>query len=162
MTDGIHIQLESHVAEIVAKMGDIAQKRMEEAVHEVRNTTLKTLSGQRTGRRYTIPGTHKQYTASSPGEPPAQRLGELRQSVSTLVVGRGDNLVGAVGTDKDYGPMLEFGTFGRGGIGRMHEFESEATGNMMPSFGIAARPWLRVSFEKAEEKVKAIFGRPWF
>ncbi len=160
----IEIKLESHVAEIVAKMGDIAQKRMEEAVHEVRNTTLKTLSGPRTGRRYTIPGTHKQYTASSPGEPPAQRLGELRQSVSTLVVGRGDNLVGAVGTDKKYGPMLEFGTFTNRGVELMHQFETESEGSALPptGTGITARPWLRVSFEKAEEKVKAIFGRPWF
>ncbi len=139
MTDGIHIQLESHVAEVVAKMGDIAQKRMVEAVHAVRNTTLKMLSGQRHGRIYTIPGTHKTYTASSPGEPPAQRLGELRQSVSTLVVGRGDNLTGAVGTDKEYGLMLEYGTK-----------------NMAP------RPWLRPSFEKAEAAIKAIFEREWF
>jgi len=140
----IHIQLESHVAEVVAKMRDIAQKRMVEAVNEVRNTTLKTLSGERTGRIYTIPGTHRTYTASSPGEPPAQRLGELRQSVSTLVVGRGDSLTGAVGTDKKYGPMLEYGT------------KKYGTKNM------AARPWLRPSFEKAEASVKAIFEREWF
>lgn len=135
----IHIQLESHVAEVVAKMGDIAQKRMEEAVNVVRNNTLKTLSGARHGRTYTIPGTHRTYTASSPGEPPAQRLGELRQSVSTLVVGQGDSLTGAVGTDKDYGAMLESGTV-----------------------KMAPRPWLRPSFEKSEAAVKAIFEREWF
>jgi len=139
MTDSIHIQLESHVAEVMAKMGDIAQKRMEEAVNVVRNTTLKTLSGARHGRIYTIPGTHRTYTASSPGEPPAQRLGELRQSVSTLVIGRGESLTGAVGTDKKYGPMLEFGTI-----------------------KMAPRPWLRPSFEKAEAAIKAIFEREWF
>jgi len=139
MTNGIHIQLESHVAEIVAKMGDIAQKRMEEAVNEVRNTTLKTLTGPRSGRTYTVPGTSRKYTASAPGEPPAQRLGELRQSVSTLVIGRGDNLVGAVGTDKKYGPMLEYSTE-----------------------KMAARPWLRPSFERAEAAIKAIFSREWF
>ncbi len=135
----IEIKLESNLAEVVAKMGDIAQKRMEEAVNKVRNTTLQTLSGPRTGRIYTIPGTHKKYTASSPGEPPAQRLGELRQSVSTLVVGRGAELTGAVGTDKDYGMMLEYGTK-----------------------SIAPRPWLRPSFEKAEAAIKAIFEREWF
>ncbi len=135
----VHIQLESHVAEVMAKMGDIAQKRMEEAVNVVRNTTLKTLTGPRTGRTYTIPGTHKTYTASAPGEPPAQRLGELRQSVSILIEGMGADLTGKVGTDKDYGLMLEYGTK-----------------NMAP------RPWLRPSFEKAEAAIKAIFEREWF
>ncbi len=135
----IEIKLESHLSEVMAKMQTVAKERMTEAVNEVRNTTLKTLSGPRSGRIYTIPGTHKQYTASSPGEAPAQRLGELRQSVSTLVEGAGAELSGQVGTDKKYGPMLEYGTK-----------------NMAP------RPWLRPSFERAEAAIKAIFGREWF
>lgn len=136
--NGIEIKLESHIQEVAEKMQDVARERMEEAVNEVRDTTLETLSGPRHGRTYLVPGTHRTYTASSPGEPPAQRLGELRQSIKKAIEGTGSHLVGMVGTDKDYGPMLEFGTS-----------------------KMAARPWLRVSFEKAEARVKEIFGREW-
>lgn len=136
---GIEIRLESHIQEAMEKMQDVAKDRMTEAVNEVRNVTLDTLSGPRHGRTYKIPGTSRTYTASSPGEPPAQRLGELRQSVTAVVEGEGRQLVGKVGTNKDYGPMQEFGTK-----------------------NIAPRPWLRVSFEKAERTVKDIFSREWF
>ncbi len=120
-------------------MDSTAKERMVEAVQTVRATVLGTLSGPRHGRTYTVPGTHRTYTASSPGEAPAQRLGELRQSVSTLVVGRGAELTGAVGTNKDHGPMLEFG-----------------------AKKMAPRPWLRPSFERAARAVQNIFQRPWF
>ncbi len=135
----IEIKLESNISEVMAKMTDVARSRMTEAVNEVRNITLQTLTGIRHGRIYTIPGTHKTYTASAPGESPAQRLGELRQSVSQLVKGSGANLMGQVGTDKAYGPMLEYGTI-----------------------KMAPRPWLRPSFEKAEGAIRAIFEREWF
>ena len=64
------------------------------AANELRNSALLVLRGQRTGRRYKVPGTYRRqrdkvtgkmkngryYTASAPGEPPAVRTGVFRLS----------------------------------------------------------------------------------
>ena len=64
------------------------------ASYELRNSSQLILRGQRTGRRYKVPGTYKRqrdpvdgkmkngryYTASAPGEPPAVRTGAFRMS----------------------------------------------------------------------------------
>ncbi len=146
MTDGIEITLISHIPEVTAKIKEEAKKRMLEAVQEVKNEVLLTLSHPGSGRQYKVPGTNTYYTASSPGEPPATATAALKDSIKWVVEGQGSQLVGMVGTpirnekgkDMSYAVMLEFGTK------RM-----------------AARPWLRVSFEKAENKVKQIFEREW-
>jgi len=133
MTD---IKLTFHNKEIIKNLEQEGVKRMLQAVNEVRNTTLETLSGNRTGRTYRVPGTQRFYTASAPGEAPASATGELRQSVSTAVEGEGRTVVGYVGTNKIQGKMTEYGTR-----------------NMAP------RPWLRVSFEKSLDAVKTILSR---
>ena len=63
--------------------GDIAQemeRRSYQAANELRNAALLVLRGQRSGRRYRVPGTKRYYTASAPGEPPAVRTGTFRNS----------------------------------------------------------------------------------
>lgn len=119
------------------RLGNVAKDRMHEAVNELRNVTLETLSGSRSGRAAYVPGTKKIYTASAPGEAPAQATGRLRQSIKGLVKG-GKRIIGVVGTDIDYGPMLEYGTR-----------------------NMAARPWLSVATEKATGKIRQIFRRKW-
>ena len=136
---GVEIAFESRFPEVMKKIDSTAKDRMLESVNEVRNKTLETLSGSRSGRIYRIPGTARTYTASSPGEPPASRLGELRQSIKGGMEGEGAKVVGFVGSDKKYGSMLEFGTS-----------------------KILSRPWLRKSFEQSESKIKEIFTRVWF
>lgn len=136
---GIEIQFEEHIGKVMKKIGSKAEERMLEAVQEVRNTAIETLSGSRTGRVYRVPGTNKLYTASSPGEPPAVQLGDLRKSVKGGVEKEGRDVVGFVGTELSKGAFLEHGT------SRM-----------------AARPWLRPSFEKASDKVREIFMKVWF
>ena len=136
---GTNVKLKFNTKEVMHSIEQTASKRMLEAVNVVRNKALETLSGDRTGRTYYVPGTRRQYTASSPGEPPATASGELRQSVKVAVEGEGRKVVGKVGTDKKHGKWLEFGT----------RF-------------MKARPWLRISFEKALEEVKAILSRKWF
>lgn len=135
---GAEVKLVFHTKEVVKSIEDTASKRMAEAVNEVRNTVLDTLSGSRSGRTYKVPGTGRTYTASAPGEPPAQRLGELRGSIKTSVGGEGRTVIGMVGTDKIQGKMLEFGTR-----------------------NMAARPWLKVSFDKSLDKIKSILSRKW-
>lgn len=133
------VTLVFHTDKVMKAIDDAASKKMSQAVMEVRNTTLETLSGSRSGRTYKVPGTQRTYTASAPGEPPAQATASLRQSIKTVVRGEGKKVIGEVGTDKEHGPMLEFGTR-----------------NMAP------RPWLRISFEKTMPKLKQIFGSRWF
>lgn len=62
--------------------------------NELRNAEILVLRGQRSGRRYKVPGTFKRqrdkktgkmrngryYTASAPGEPPANRTGMFRMT----------------------------------------------------------------------------------
>ena len=139
---GIDVTFKSNIPEIIKKMDSTARARMNEAVQEVRNKTLVKLSGSRKDdpeRMYRVPGTKKLYQASSPGQPPAQATGELRQSIKGEVKQEGKQVVGRVGTPLKYGNMLEFGTV-----------------------NMAARPWLRKSFEEAEAKVKEIYTRIWF
>ena len=128
----------SRVDEAVAKIGETGYDRLQQSLQVARNETLKTLSGNRSGKTYKVPGTNRTYTASSPGEPPAQRLGQLRQSVKTEIDKRFGYMFGKVGTMLAYGRHLEFGT-----------------SKMKP------RPWLRVSLENAEPAIRKILYRKW-
>lgn len=70
------------------------ESRSYRAANELRNSALMVLRGQRSGRRYKVPGTYRRqrdkatgkmrngryYTASAPGEPPAVRTGTFRNS----------------------------------------------------------------------------------
>lgn len=64
-------QTEQAINRKLYAMGKVVQ---EKALTEV-------LVGERSGREYTVPKTHKKYRASRPGEPPASRTGDLRRSV---------------------------------------------------------------------------------
>ena len=140
MAGGISFDLTMHTQEATRGIQDAASKLMFEAVNEVRNVTLETLSGRRSGRTYFVPGTHRTYTASAPGEAPASATGRLRQSVNISVAGEGAKVVGMVGTALEYGKCLEYGTR-----------------------SILPRPWLRPSFEKARPAIERILGaRKWF
>ena len=134
------VELRFFTREVTQAIGEAALGKMHTAVNEIRNTTLETLSGTRTGRTYRVPGTGRTYTASAPGEPPAQATGRLRQSIATEVTREGGDIIGRVGTDQSYGKMLEFGTHG---------------GKIKP------RPWLHLSFSKTVPKVREILGSRW-
>ena len=136
---GVDVTFKSNIPEVMRKIDSAAKDKMHEAVNEVRNKTLEKLSGSRTGRTYYVPGTHRSYTASAPGEAPAVATAELRQSIAGTVDVEGKQVVGRVGTDKIQGKMMEFGTR-----------------------NVAPRPWLRKSFEKTVPKIKSIFGGRWF
>lgn len=135
---GAEVKLVFHTKEVIKSIEHVASQKMYEATNKVRNVVLDTLSGRRTGRIYNVPNTKKKYTASAPGEPPAQATARLRGSVKAKVMSKGREVIGVVGTLLDYGKMLEYGTI-----------------NMAP------RPWLRISFEKALPKIKSILGGEW-
>ena len=123
----MNIALVNRIPEAKKKIKEDAYSRMVKAVNAVRNETLVTLSGNRSGRTYFVPGTSRTYTASAPGEAPAQATGELRQSVRTQVDNSSSMIIGYVGSTLVYAPCLEFGTR-----------------------KMAARPWLKLSFEKTD------------
>ncbi|MBA7569926.1 hypothetical protein ES708_11668 [subsurface metagenome] len=166
---GAEVKLTFHTEKVVRKIEDTASKKMAEAVNVVRNTVLETLSGSRSGRTYRVPGTKRTYTASSPGKPPAQATGRLRQSIKTSVGGEGRTVIGKVGTTLDYGKYLEFGTRG-GAVIRPRTAKvlaffvdgQDVFATQVIQGPIAPRPWLKPSFEKAVPKVKNILGKKWF
>ena len=133
------VRVTSKVAEAMDKISNTGYDRLYQSLNVARNETLKTLSGNRSGRTYKVPGTNRTYTASAPGEPPAQRLGQLRQSVHSTIEKRfGLFMFGKIGTKLAYGRHLEFGTS-----------------------KIRPRPWLRPSLERAESEIRKILYRPW-
>ena len=134
-----YTKVTSRVDEAMAKIGETGYDRLYQSLNVARNETLKTLSGNRSGRTYKVPGTDRTYTASSPGEAPAQRLSGLRQSVHAAIEKRfGLFMFGKVGTKLGYGRHLELGTS-----------------------KIKPRPWLRPSLERAEPEIRKILYRKW-
>jgi HK97 gp10 family phage protein len=136
---GIEVVYVGNFKEVLNALDETAKKRMMEAAREVHKQTVENLTGNRSGRMYYVPGTHKKYQASSEAEMPASATGTLRKTVQWGVEGDGISLTGYVGSDQKYAPMLEFGTK-----------------NMRP------RRWLGLTFEKMEDKIQEIFRRVWF
>ena len=97
-------------------------------VQYLRNAELKVLSGQRSGKRYNVPGTgrvkyykrkhkatitYKKYTASAPGEPPAVRTGGFRTSWQPVVKDMADGVHLRLNTSQNgrkYPAYLQNGT----------------------------------------------------
>lgn len=129
------MRVEFNVDAIAGEIDKLMLARMEKAMRRARAIVLETLSGSRSGKRYKVPGTKGAfYTASAPGEPPAVATARLRQSIQTEVVTEGDQIIGVVGTDLEYGRHLEYGTR-----------------NMEP------RPWIKPSIEKVLPELNDLF-----
>lgn len=128
--------------------------------NELRNAAMLVLRGERSGRRYKIPGTYKRqrdkasgkmkkgryYTASAPGEPPAIRTGAFRmgwQPVTRVVFG---SYISRIEND------LQAGRYTLG------EILEEGT----PGGQMAARPYQDKILEKAKPKILKIYNEPYF
>lgn len=109
------------------------KKALEAAVH-VRNKTVKKLSQPGTGKTYKVPGTNKSYTASSPGRPPAVLFGDLRKSIQFAQ----DKDGAIVGSELEKASKLEFGD------GK-----------------VAARPFLKPTFQEEQGAIKKILSKGW-
>lgn len=136
---GIKIEFKRNLDKVLDSLDNIAGQRMAEACIHVQNKTKEKLSGDRSGRTYRVPGTKKTYTASAPGEPPAVMTGQLRSSIKYRIVGELQVLRGEVGSELKKAPMLEFGTR-----------------------KMAARPFLRPTFQEELPEIKNILSRRWF
>lgn len=72
------LELEYKVEKITESVSRQMESRGVRATNELMNAKNTVLRGQRSGRRYRVPHTRRYYTASAPGEVPAQRTGQFR------------------------------------------------------------------------------------
>lgn len=130
------------------------------AANELRNAALLVLRGQRSGRRYKVPGTYRRqrdkadgkmkngryYTASAPGEPPAVRTGTFRNSWQPHVYKVYGSIISRIESDvrTDNGRHI---------LGDVLE---EGTARMAP------RPYQDRVLEKAEPRIRKIYSEPYF
>jgi len=134
----VEIKLKLDTKELMSNLNQSASRRMLKAANEVRTEVLKTLSGSRSGRTYTVPGTKRTYTASAPGEAPAQATSDLRKSVKASVEGKGLSVLGKVKATASHALPLEFGTR------RM-----------------APRPFMKPSLDRSISAIKSILSGEW-
>lgn len=130
------------------------------AANEMRNAALNVLRGQRSGRRYKVPGTHRRqrdkatgkmrrgryYTASAPGEPPAMRTGAFRLSWQPTALVVYGSYISRI--ESDLRTDNEGYTLG--------EILEDGTGRMAP------RPYQDQILEQAEPKILKIYSEPYF
>ncbi|NPV72079.1 MAG: HK97 gp10 family phage protein [Firmicutes bacterium] len=132
---GASVRLEVQTDQVLREIDRTLARRTLDACRYLEHEVKRVLSGPRHGRRYRKPGTIRAwYTASAPGEPPAQRTGRLRSSIrSRLLARRFLWYIGEVGTDVEYASHLEFGT-----------------SRMEP------RPFLRPAYERSRAAIREI------
>ena len=152
------------IPEVVNDITDSIQLQMERraflAANELHKASQLVLRGQRSGRRYKIPGTFRRqrdkpdgkmkngryYTASAPGQPPAVRTGAFRMSwrpTSRTVFGSYiSRIESSITTDN-----------GQYNLGTILE---EGTSRMEP------RPYQEKVLEKASGPILKIYNEPYF
>jgi hypothetical protein len=131
ITDSIKLQMES---------------RSYRAANEMRNAALLVLRGQRSGRRYLVPGTKRYYQASAPGEPPAVRTGIFRlswQPSAHVVFG-------------SYISRIESDVRTDNGQHNLGQILEEGTRRMAP------RPYKDRILDMAEPQIFKIYNKPYF
>lgn len=132
------------VEQITAQIRHEMERRAYLAANELKNASLDVLRGQRSGRRYRVPGTRRYYTASAPGEPPAVRTGTFRLSWQPKTRIDGDTYTSSIESDISVGKYL------------LGELLEEGT-----TRGMAARPYKDRILDQAEEKIVDIYSRPY-
>ena len=149
---------------VVKEMTDSIDHQMISRAHrganELRNAALLVLRGQGGGRRYKVPGTYRlqmdkvtgkkrhgrYYTASAPGQPPAQRTGGLRlswQPSSHVVYG---SYISRIESER----MTDNGKY------NLSDLLENGTSKM------ASRPHHDRILDKAEPKIVKIYSEPYF
>ena len=124
----IDAQLQYEANKAYKKLIQQMQAKGWAGVQHLRNAELEVLKGQRSGKRYNVPGTgrmkyykrthkatitYRKYSASAPGEPPAVRTGTFRNSWQPFVKDLPDGVHLRLNTSqngKKYPGCLENGT----------------------------------------------------
>ena len=161
---GIHVRVSDPLEKIAEQMVEHITNQMEgrayRGANELRNAALLVLRGQRSGRRYKVPGTYRRqrdkkdnkvkngryYTASAPGQPPAARTGVFRlswQPASHVVFG-------------SYISRIESDARTENGKYNLGELLEDGTSKMAP------RPHHDRILEKAKRPIIRIYDEPYF
>ena len=161
--DGAPDAIRALTADLVRQAGQEVKSRGVRTANELRTASNHVLSGQRHGRRYKVPGTYarqkdkvtgkmrngRYYTASAPGEPPANRTGVFRmgwkqRSYAEDLVGGECNVRGIIESDQRAGKHL------------LGEILEDGTERMAP------RPYKQRVVDRALPKVIRIYNEPYF
>lgn len=148
--DDVSARIENVCREISLKISIGMRSRGYRAANELRNASQLVLRGQRSGRRYRVPGTRRHYTASAPGEPPAVRTGAFRaswQPKQRVDVGTNNQV-----SVTSYIESRQRTDNGRYNLGSMLE---NGNGKMAP------RPYKEKVQEKAQPKIVKIYKEPY-
>ena len=143
-------QIETKVKEIRSKIGLAMRSRSYRAANELRNASQLVLRGQRSGRRYRVPGTKRYYTASAPGEPPAVRTGAFRMGWQPKTQVQSDTM-----TNLQIRAYIESSTRTDNGKYLLGELLENGSGRMAP------RPYREKIQEKAKSKIIKIYKEPY-
>lgn len=135
------------IEEAVDSIRQQVEARSYKAANELRNSALLVLRGQRSGRRYRVPGKKTYYTASAPGEPPAMRTGLFRLSWQPTALKQGDTYISRIESDRrtDKGKYL------------LGEILEDGT----PGGRVAPRPHQERILKDAEPKIERIYSEPY-
>lgn len=149
MSANISIPFTLAIDDTVDSIRQQTESRSYKAANELRNAALEVLRGQRSGRRYRVPGTNSYYTASAPGEPPAARTaGGFRTSWKAKALVESDVYTSRIESDK----RTDNGKFTLG------EILEEGT----PGGQMAPRPHHERIIEKAMPEIERIYSEPYF
>lgn len=145
------LELEYAVERQLDKITRQLDSRGTRVTNELMNAKNKVLRGQRSGRRYRVPNTGAYYTASAPGEPPAQRTGNFRK--------RWDRKAFSTGTSRsrEVHSQIESSVRTAGGKYVLGQILEEGT----PGGKIAPRPYQEKIVEKAKPKIVKIYKEPY-
>lgn len=155
------VPVDAAIEDVVDGIKKQVERRTYLAANELRNSALLVLRGQRSGRRYKVPGTYRKqrdktdgkmkrgryYTASAPGEPPAVRTGAFRNSWQVSQT-----------------PVREiFGSF----TARIESDLKTDSGHVLGEIledgtpRMAPRPYVDRTLAKAEPKIYRIYSEPY-
>lgn len=147
--DDVSNQIVSVCRDVALKISTGMKQRGYRAANELRNASQLVLRGQRSGRRYRVPGTKKHYTASAPGEPPAVRTGTFRASWQAKTQSSGTIGNMSVRSYIESSARTDNGSYLLG------EILENGTGEMAP------RPYKEQIVDKAKGKIKKIYSEPY-
>lgn len=148
--DDVSAQIEARCEEIAQNISQGMRSRGMRAANELRNASQLVLRGQRSGRRYRVPGTMSYYTASAPGEPPAVRTGAFRVGWQAK-----QEITSGAGTDVSVRSYIESNTRTDNGSYLLGSILEEGTGKMAP------RPYQEKIQEQAIDKILDIYREPY-
>ena len=144
------IEIELRVNETVNHVKKHMASRGTRASNELMNAKNLVLRGRRSGRRYRVPNTRRYYTASAPGEVPAVRTGQFRNSWYQRAYAEGDK-------NLQVHAQIESRLRTAGGKYLLGEILEEGT----PGGKIASRPYQEKIIDTAKKNIVKIFEEPY-